>query len=276
MRVKEFAPAKVNLALHVLGRRADGYHELDSVVGFAGVGDFLEIEQAAITTLSVDGPFGADIPVTADNLVLKAHAALGSVAHVGDVSMRLTKDLPVASGIGGGSADAAAALRGLIKLFDLKLDPAVLQKLALSLGADVPVCLYGRACRMQGVGEVITELEHLPAKAIVLVNPLKACATADVFRSMGLKPGDSFGSALDVTVPATWRNDMTDAAIAACSDIALVLKALNTLAPDATVRMSGSGATCFALFDSLDGAEDAASAVSKNHQDWWVSAASLT
>jgi 4-diphosphocytidyl-2-C-methyl-D-erythritol kinase len=276
MRVTEFAPAKVNIALHVLGRRADGYHELDSVVGFAGVGDFLDIESAATTTLSVDGPFAADLPVTADNLVLKAHAALGSVAHVGHVSMRLTKNLPVASGIGGGSADAAAALRGLIKLFGLKLEPAALQKLALSLGADVPVCLYGRACRMQGVGEVITELEHLPAKAIVLVNPLKSCATADVFRNMLLKPGDSFGTALDVKAPATWRNDMTDAAIAACSDIALVLNSLNTLAPDATIRMSGSGATCFALFKSLDEAEDAAIALTEKHREWWVSAALLT
>jgi 4-diphosphocytidyl-2-C-methyl-D-erythritol kinase len=276
MRVTEFAPAKINLALHVLGRRADGYHELDSVVGFASVGDVLEIELAANTTLAVDGPFAADVPVTADNLILKAHTALRSVADVAMVSMRLTKNLPVASGIGGGSADAAAALRGLIRISDLKLAPDVLQKVALSLGADVPVCLHGKACRMQGVGEVITAVDQLPAHAVLLVNPMRPCGTADVFRNMGLKPGDIFGTALDVNAPNTWRNDMTEAAIAVRSEIALVLSALKSLAPDAIVRMSGSGATCFALFDGLDEANRAGIRLSETHLDWWVAAALLT
>jgi 4-diphosphocytidyl-2-C-methyl-D-erythritol kinase len=276
MTIREFAPAKINLALHVLGRRADGYHELDSVVAFASVGDELELSVAGETSLVVDGPFAAGVPVTSENLVLKAYAALVSETPVPPVAMRLTKNLPVASGIGGGSADAAAALRGIIKLAGLNVDHAWLQRIALTLGADVPVCLYGKACRMQGVGEVITGLEQLPAKAIVLVNPLKACGTADVFRGMGLKAGDLSGSALDVNVRGGWRNDMTAAAIGVLPEIADVLMALKTFANGNSVRMSGSGATCFALFETFDQAEAAARRLAALKPDWWVVPAKLT
>ncbi len=276
MRVREFAPAKVNLALHVLGRRADGYHELDSVVGFASVGDQLDLELADQTSLMVDGPFAADVPLTADNLVLKAHAALFHVAQVPAVAMRLTKNLPVASGIGGGSADAAAALRGIMRVADLRLANDVLQSIALSLGADVPVCLHGRICRMRGVGEVITPVDRLPGTAIVLVNPLKACGTAEVFCKMGLKAGDQFGSLLDVLAPQGWRNDMTEAAVAVLPVIADVLAALRRLAPHAPVRMSGSGATCFALFDHLDDAEAIRLQLQSQHDDWWCASAMLS
>ncbi len=154
--ITEFAPAKVNLALHILGRRTDGYHELDSVVAFADVGDVLVLQPAERTELTLAGPFAADVPTTADNLVLKAHAALAKHLALPSVAFHLTKNLPVASGIGGGSADAAAALRGLLKLSGNKPDDDVLNRIALTLGADVPVCLQGSACRMQGVGETIT------------------------------------------------------------------------------------------------------------------------
>jgi 4-diphosphocytidyl-2-C-methyl-D-erythritol kinase len=276
MTLREFAPAKLNLALHVLGRRADGYHDLDSVVAFASIGDELEFLAADETSLQVDGPFAADVPVSADNLVLKAHAALAAEIHVPPVAIRLTKNLPVASGIGGGSADAAAALRGILKLAGSQIASEVLQRIALSLGADVPVCLHGQACRMRGVGEVITEIEHLPAKAVLLVNPLKPCGTADVFRTMGLKPGDRLGTALDVKAPERWRNDMTAAAVQVLPEIATVLSALGTIADGRIVRMSGSGATCFALFDDIGQAETAARRLATLQPAWWIATGSLT
>ena len=274
--VTEFAPAKINLALHVLGRRADGYHELDSAVAFADVGDQLQIVEADETALTIDGPFADGLPATADNLVLKAHAALSSLKKLPPVAMHLTKNLPVASGIGGGSADGAAALRGLIRLFEVSLSSDALQRIALSLGADVPVCLHGKACRMQGVGEVITPLAQLPAPAILLVNPLKPCSTADVFRGMGLKPGDVTGSALDVNKPPSWRNDMTASAVRVLPDIGDVLEALSQLGNQKAVRMSGSGATCFALFKDIGPAQEAAEILQKRQPGWWVAAARLS
>lgn len=273
--IEEFAAAKINLALHVLGRRADGYHELDSVVAFADVGDMLTLEPAAETTLSVDGAFAAAVPTTPDNLVLKAYAALNTVHPLQPVSFHLTKILPVASGIGGGSADAAAALRGLIRMQSLKLDPDILQCLALTLGADVPVCLHGKACRMRGVGEHITDLESATLHAILLVNPQQACGTADVFRSMGLKPGDRSGSELNPLHPSQWRNDMTEAACLVLPVIGEVLQTLSAMPEARAVRMSGSGATCFVTFDSVEHAEVARDMMQSSHPQWWCAAARL-
>ncbi len=273
--IEEFAAAKINLALHVLGRRADGYHELDSVVAFADVGDMLTLEPAAETTLSVDGAFAAAVPTTPDNLVLKAYAALNTVHPLQPASFHLTKNLPVASGIGGGSADAAAALRGLIRMQSLKLDPDILQCLALTLGADVPVCLHGKACRMRGVGEHITDLESATLHAILLVNPQQACGTADVFRSMGLKPGDRSGSELNPLHPSQWRNDMTEAACLVLPVIGEVLQTLSAMPEARAVRMSGSGATCFVTFDSVEHAEVARDMMQSSHPQWWCAAARL-
>jgi 4-diphosphocytidyl-2-C-methyl-D-erythritol kinase len=273
--IEEFAPAKINLALHVLGRRADGYHELDSVVAFADVGDRLTLEPAAQTTLSVHGVFAAAVPATPDNLVLKAYAALHAVHSLQPVAFHLSKTLPVASGIGGGSADAAAALRGLIRMQNIKLDSGTLQTIALSLGADVPVCLHGKACRMRGVGEHITDLESATPHAIMLVNPQQACSTADVFRAMGLKPGDRAGSELNPLHPSQWRNDMTDAALQVLPIIGEVLQALSELPNIRAVRMSGSGATCFATFDSVEHAEVAQKLMQSSHPQWWGAAARL-
>jgi 4-diphosphocytidyl-2-C-methyl-D-erythritol kinase len=273
--ITEFAPAKINLALHVLGRRMDGYHELDSVVAFADVGDVLSFTASDTTILSVDGPFAADVPVNSDNLVLKAYAALKQHGHLPAVHIHLTKNLPVASGIGGGSADAAAALRGLMRLAKLRFETETIQQIALSLGADVPVCLHGKACRMQGVGEIISPLERLPAPAILLVNPLQPCGTADVFRGMALKPGDISGTALDVNEPLQWRNDMASLALLVLPVIGNVLRSLKNLKNARAVRMSGSGATCFALFDTRSMADEAAEQIRGQHPNWWVAPAEL-
>ena len=271
----EFAPAKINLALHVLGRRMDGYHELDSVVAFADVGDELTFAPSDVTTLSVDGAFSSEVPATSGNLVLKAYAALKQHGNIPAVTMHLKKNLPAASGMGGGSADAAAALRALIRMFDLRIESGTLRNIALSLGADVPVCLHGKACRMQGVGEIITPLERLPAPAILLVNPRQPCGTAEVFRKMALKPGDVAGSALKLDEPLAWRNDMERTALQVLPVVDDVLKLLATLPNSQCVRMSGSGATCFALFDDYAKTSVAAELVNRYRPDWWTAAARL-
>jgi 4-diphosphocytidyl-2-C-methyl-D-erythritol kinase len=274
--VREFAPAKINLALHVLGRRADGYHELDSAVAFASVGDELHITAAADLRLEINGRFADGLPTSGENLILKAHAGLATLVDLPSVHVKLTKNLPVASGIGGGSADAAAMLRGLLKLTGAKPDRDALNQVALSLGADVPVCLHGIACRMRGVGDVITPLQHLPTPAIVLVNPLKPCSTAEVFRGMGLKAGDQHLRGLDELRPDIWRNDMTEAALKVQPAIVEVLALLRKIQGSVAVRMSGSGATCFALFESEVSAHAAAALITACRPDWWVEAGRLS
>ncbi len=271
----ERAPAKINLALHVLGRRPDGYHELDSIVAFADVGDVLNFRRADRTSLTIDGPFAAGLSIGPDNLVLKAMAALQAVLPLPHININLTKNLPVASGMGGGSADAAAMLRGLLRMTGRVLPSDQLQQIALSLGADVPVCLRGKPCRMQGIGETITDLPDLPWKAIVLVNPLQPCNTANVFRHLELAKGQSHGSKLDGTAPETWRNDLTSPALKTLPEIASVLTALEAPNQLQAVRMSGSGATCFGLAASLDQAENTAAHLQKAHPDWWIKAAGL-
>ncbi len=273
--VREFAPAKINIALHVLGRRLDGYHELDSVVAFATVGDELEFAPSAHTELTVDGPFATAVPVTQDNLVLKAYTQLSKSHQLPPVSIKLTKNLPVASGIGGGSADAAAALRGLVELFKLTVSDELLQAIALTLGADVPVCLHSRTCRMQGVGERISSINPMSEPAILLVNPLQACSTVDVFRAMGLEAGDVHGSAIDISNPQSWSNDMTVAACRVLPVIEDVLLALRKVSNASAVRMSGSGATCFALFENFQQAQAAQQIIAFQHAKWWAAAAEI-
>lgn len=273
--VTEHAYAKVNLALHVLGRRADGYHELDSIVAFAKLGDELTFSAAATTTLSVDGAFSGAVPTTADNLVLRAASLLGKAIALPPVAIHLRKNLPVASGIGGGSADAAAALRGLLRFAGQKLPEATLADIALSLGADVPVCLVSRACRMQGVGERLSAVALLPARAILLVNPGVACETAPVFKALGLAPGQAFGKAVEGENPSAWRNDLEAPACEVVPAIGQVLAALRKEAGFSRVAMSGSGATCFGLADDLATAHAAARNLRAQHPQWWVAAAEL-
>lgn len=271
----EEAKAKINLALHVLGRRADGYHELDSIVGFADVADILSFAAADSTSLCVSGPFAKEVPDGADNLVLKAAALLSQHVAMPAVRISLTKNLPVAAGIGGGSADAAATLRGLQRLAKVQLPQHEVDAIALMLGADVPVCLRQMACRMEGVGERITPLAALPQPAIVLVNPLRACATADVFASLGLMPGQTHGSGLEIADPASWRNDLTGPAIKVLPVISDILTLLGGTPGVIAARMSGSGATCFGLARSYEDAEGAAGKIRADHPNWWVMAARL-
>jgi 4-diphosphocytidyl-2-C-methyl-D-erythritol kinase len=273
--IVEIARAKVNLALHVLGRRADGFHELDSIVAFADYGDHLTLAVSDQTSLTVTGPFAHDVPTGADNLVLRAHALLGALKDCPPVAFSLEKNLPVASGIGGGSADAAAALRGLLRITGENVAPSLLNDIALQLGADVPVCVNGKASRMRGLGEELSPLRNVLGGAIVLVNPLIPCGTAAVFKALGLENGQSFRSALDPTDPSHWRNDLTDAAISVVPEIADVLGAMRGISEFKTVRMSGSGATCFGLADDMTTASRIAAQLQVQHPTWWVVSAAL-
>jgi len=277
------APAKINLFLHVGPRRADGYHALESLVCFSEAGDVLAFEQADGLTLSLEGPFAEGLAAEADNLVLRAARALRECAGgKRGAAITLTKNLPVASGIGGGSADAAAALRGLAKLWDVKIADAAIQDIALSLGSDVPVCVKSVPAMMAGRGEYVAPVGELPRSAILLVNPGVAVSTAEVFRRLGRTVQDVL-----VTVPplppvahglpgllrylAETRNDMEEAARAIAPAIGDVLDGLRENGA-ALARMCGSGATCYGLFASEAKAAHAAQALSAAHPAWWVKA----
>ena len=280
----ETAPAKVNLTLRVLARRADGYHEIDSLVAFAGVGDALTFTPAPALALAVTGPTAGTAGAPADNLVLKAARALAAAVEglrVGRFS--LSKRLPVAAGLGGGSADAAAALRLLARANRIALDDARVREAARATGADVPVCLDPRPRRMRGIGEVLSEPLTLPRLPAVLVNPGVAVATRDVFAALRLAadatpptPGDAAPPAatlLDEIVNG--RNDLEAPAIELEPAIAEVLAVLRALAGCRLARMSGSGATCFGLFASTSAATAAARALRVGHPEWWVRATAL-
>ena len=266
--LSEAAPAKVNLYLHLTGRRADGYHLLDSLAVFPGIGDRLRAAPAETLSLSVEGPFGADLADEVDNLVLRAARALGGSAGA---RMVLEKHLPVASGIGGGSADAAAALRLLCRLWGRQ---AAVASIALALGADVPVCLASQPARMGGVGETLSMAPELPACGIVLVNPGVSLATAEVFRTRA--GGFSTPAELPVSWPdvgamardlAVLSNDLEPPAIALRPVIGTVLAVLAAVPGCLLARMSGSGATCFGLFPDAPTAEAAARALAR--PGWW-------
>ncbi|WP_432761263.1 4-(cytidine 5'-diphospho)-2-C-methyl-D-erythritol kinase [Roseomonas indoligenes] len=271
----EDAPAKINLHLHVTGRRPDGYHLLDSLVVFAGAADRVTAAPGEGLTLALEGPEAGGLAAEPDNLVLRAARLLAEAAgrDLPGVALRLEKRLPVASGIGGGSADAAAALRLLDRFWGLGLGEARLRELALRLGADVPVCLASRPALMQGIGEVLAPAPALPGFGLVLANPRVAVATPGVFRAR--QGGFSSPAAL----PEGWtdaaglaagllalRNDLEPPAITLCPPVAEVLAALRALPGALMARMSGSGATCFALFPD---AEAAAQAAGMLPADWW-------
>ena len=268
------APAKVNLALHVLGCRLDGYHELDSIVAFADLGDTLHFSPAAEFVLSADGPYAGSLPPPPDNIISKAHDLAAAIAacrglRLPGVAIRLSKNLPIASGIGGGSANAAAALRGFLKIAGIDHLDSDIMAAVLTLGADVPVCLVGGTCRMQGIGERITPLTNFAPRRAVLVNPNVAVATAEVFRKLGLAPGQSHAAAIkNVNDPAGWRNDLTESAIAVAPVIAEVLAVLRNIPGVSLARMSGSGATCFAVVSPQ--AENAISGAA-DLRGWWAS-----
>jgi len=285
----ETARAKINVTLRVTGRRADGYHELESLVVFADIADMLTLEPAGHTSLDVTGPFGDAVGAAADNLILKAfHALAGLVPGLKGGHFHLDKHIPVAGGVGGGSADAAAALRLLARMNGLSFDDARLMTAALRTGADVPVCFVSRACVMTGIGERLSPPLHLPELPALLVNPRVGVPTREVFAELGKAglPPDSgiLGSVLgDIPREAgafieflgRHRNDLTAPAIVCAPVIGEVLEALAALPGARLSRMSGSGATCFALFMTEAEAEAAADQLTARHPDWWVAATVL-
>jgi 4-diphosphocytidyl-2-C-methyl-D-erythritol kinase len=271
----EPAPAKVNLFLHVLGLRRDGYHLLDSLVVFPDVGDTLRAVPAETLSLRIEGPFAAALAADQDNLVLRAARVLAAEAGIAARGhLVLSKHLPVAAGIGGGSADAAAALRLLCRLWQIEPEPAVLARLAGGLGADVAVCLGARPRRMGGVGDLLGSAPVLPTCGIVLVNPGVALATAEVFQA---RRGTWSAKA---ELPASWldakamaddlrreRNDLQPPAIALRPVIGEVLALLEATQGCLLGRMSGSGATCFGLYADQGAAKRAASELRR--PGWW-------
>lgn len=278
----EPAPAKVNLFLHVTGRRGDGYHLLDSLAVFGPAADILEAAPAPALVLSVDGPYGAALAEEPDNLILRAaralSAAAGAVAPRG-AALRLNKRLPVASGIGGGSADAAAALRVLDRLWGLDLGTDRLAALGAALGADVPVCVASEPARMGGIGEALSPAPALPECGLLLANPGAALATPAVFRARSgpfsppaaLPRGWADAAAMAGDLGAL-RNDLEAPAIALCPPVAETLAALRALPGCLLARMSGSGATCFGLFADAAAARRAAPLLPAA---WWREAGPL-
>jgi 4-diphosphocytidyl-2-C-methyl-D-erythritol kinase len=285
--------AKVNLTLRVVGRRVDGYHELESVVAFADCADRLTLTSGPELSLKTTGPLAEACGETADNLVLKAARLLAE--RVPDLKLGefiLDKILPVAAGIGGGSADAAAALRLLARLNGMALDDPCLKDVALLTGADVPVCLASRACDMAGVGETLVPLS-LPKLPCVMINPRVPVATKDVFRALGLRNGELLVGASDVIEAPAWPeagasiadwvealsavvNDLETPAMRIQPAIAEVLSTLRSAGGAMLARMSGSGATCFAIFANGAEAQRAAQKILHDHPAWWVHAGELS
>lgn len=275
MSLRTFAAAKVNLHLHVTGRRADGYHTLDSLVVFAQAGDEITVAPADALSLSVAGPFADALAGEGDNLVLRAARALAAAHGIAPAArITLRKNLPVASGIGGGSADAAAALRALSRLWGV----SVPEQVALSLGADVPVCLRAKPVVMRGIGEVLLPAPRLPECGLLLVNAGGAVATPSVFRAR------AGGFSADAVLPGGWddaaglardlsalRNDLESAACRLCPVVGEVLEAIAGTGA-LLARMSGSGGTCFGLYPDAEAARLAAGRLPAG---WWHHAGTI-
>lgn len=282
--IVEMAPAKVNLALHVTGRRADGYHELESLVVFADVADELVATPARADSLAITGPFAAAVGNGDTNLVARAMAAFrrrwpGHVATGLDVELR--KNLPVAAGLGGGSADAAAALRLMAGLGESPILLGDLLELALTLGADVPACIVSRPAEIRGVGEIVTPLERFPACHLVLVNPLVPVVTAEVFRRLESRENPPLPALPQpLTRPAQlgiWlaetRNDLELPAVSLVGAIGEVRARMERIEHCMLARMSGSGGTVFGLFGSGAQAHQAAHDLRERWPFYWVAAA---
>jgi 4-diphosphocytidyl-2-C-methyl-D-erythritol kinase len=277
------APAKINLFLHVGERRADGFHPLQSLAVFAELGDRLSAEAAERFSLSLDGPFADGLSGQSDNLVLKAAQALAAkTGCAAGAKLSLTKNLPVASGIGGGSADAAATLRALSSLWGLGLAETALCEIAAGLGSDVPVCVLSRTCWMEGRGEILTPVQSLPRLSLLLVNPGVAVATKDVFAALQARSGvmgerqERFGDLADLLrfLDAS-RNDLEEPARRIQPVIGEVLTALSALPGALFTRMSGSGATCFALFPDNESCRRGAAILSRTRTGWWIAPTSV-
>lgn len=286
MDLTDRAPAKVNLSLRVHGRRADGFHALDSLVAFAEIGDTLTLTPDAALRLDVESPFAGDLD--SDNIVLRAAEAVADLwpeARTG--AFRLVKRLPVAAGLGGGSSDAAAALRLLAGINPGRITPGDLERLAASLGSDVPVCLEARAAWVRGRGERVTPLPELPPVPAVLANPGTALATGEVYAALGAAPV-SDGTEEEAPLPGPFdtlgelvaflareRNDLEEPARALAPVIGETRAALEAAPGCLLARLSGSGATCFGIFAEDDAARQAARDIAAAHPEWWVVATRL-
>ena len=271
------APAKLNLYLHVTGRRGDGYHTLDSLVVFTEVGDSLSVRKSDTLSLEIDGPFAtALIGQEDDNLVLKAARLLAEAANLpGLAEISLNKRLPVAAGLGGGSADVAAALKALMTLWDINPKSIDLATIAISLGADVPVCMAAQQSFIGGVGERISPCPVLPQLGLLLINPGIGLATVDAFSaySKPFSPAARFTTTPSsvaelVDILAQYQNDLTADVVSLCPPVGDILATLESISSCRLARMTGSGATCFGLFDTISAAERAAASLVR--RDWWI------
>jgi 4-diphosphocytidyl-2-C-methyl-D-erythritol kinase len=278
--VSERASAKINLFLHVGARRADGFHPVQSLAVFTDMGDVLSIEAAPELSLTVEGPFALGLEGESDNLVLRAAKSLLEHAALGEqgAKLTLTKNLPVASGIGGGSADAAAALRGLNQVWNAGKDASALCEIAATLGSDIPVCVPSAASFMEGRGEILRAPQSMPRIPMLLANPGLAVPTREVFASLKERSGvemalpyGRFGDTADLLrFLDTTRNDLEAPAVALQPVIAEVLAAIRALPGALLVRMSGSGATCFGIFADDNACIRAAEVLRKSAPGWWV------
>ncbi|TGQ68590.1 4-(cytidine 5'-diphospho)-2-C-methyl-D-erythritol kinase [Mesorhizobium sp. M00.F.Ca.ET.186.01.1.1] len=275
------APAKINLALHVTGRRDDGYHLIDSLAVFTRFGDRIGIAPADSDDFTVSGRYAADVPLDAGNLVVKARDALRQAAGIRNtppVAIKLEKNLPVASGVGGGSSDAAAVLRGLAQTWQLDIDSAELARIGLALGADIPMCLAAKPLVARGIGDELSMVPDFSALGLVLVNPGKPVSTADVFAALTRRdnePLPPLPRSIDFHSLRNWleitRNDLEPAALAIQPAIGRALSWLDK-AGSGFSRMSGSGATCFGLFETGNVAKRAAAEIRARQPDWFVAA----
>lgn len=284
--VRLLAPAKVNLFLHVGPVSEDGYHPLASLVAFANLGDGLTVEPAERLSLTLTGPFGQGLGDGGDNLILKALRALGAATAAGDppLAVTLDKQLPIAAGLGGGSSDAGAALKAAREVLGLSLDDASLADIAASVGADGPMCLHARAVWAEGRGDRLTFEPRLPPLSAVLINPGAPSPTGAVYRAHDAgrattadhpgPPGDwTLSTVIDWL--AVQRNDLEAPAVTLQPAIGVVLSEAARLPGVRLARMSGSGATVLALFDTAETAADAARGLSLVRPDWWVRATTL-
>jgi 4-diphosphocytidyl-2-C-methyl-D-erythritol kinase len=284
-----FAPAKVNLHLHVTGRQSDGYHLLDSLAVFADIGDTLVFEPSKVFSFTAEGPFAGlfssaeiDTSPQSKNLVVKAALRLSALlARELNVSIRLIKNLPLGSGLGGGSTDAAACLRGLCQLWNVPLSQPHIDSLALQLGRDVPVCLKSRTCIMRGTGEHILSGPNLPELPVVLAWPARPVSTAEIFQSLKMPRysspvefPDHFDEpdALCDFLNHSSRNDLQQVSLTLPPVISDTLSAISQQSGCLLARMSGSGSACFGIFKNEGQAHRAADAMRLSHPDWWIQA----
>ncbi|QKC97882.1 4-(cytidine 5'-diphospho)-2-C-methyl-D-erythritol kinase [Mesorhizobium sp. NZP2298] len=275
------AHAKINLALHVTGRRPDGYHLIESLAVFTRFGDRVEIALADSDDFTVSGRYAPAVPLDASNLVLKARDALrreAGSARTPPVAIKLEKNLPVASGVGGGSSDAAAVLRGLVRTWDLAIDDAKLARIGLSLGADVPMCLAAKPLVARGIGDELSMVPDFSALGLVLVNPGKPVSTAEIFAALSRRDNEPLAPlprSIDFHSLRNWlevtRNDLEPVAVALQPAIGRALSWLDK-AGSGFSRMSGSGATCFGLFETGNVAKRAAAEIRGRQPDWFVAA----